>query len=308
VDLSPRKLRYFVAVADELHFGRAATRLYIAQQSLSAQIRELEDQVGVQLLRRSTRKVELTAAGAVFLAAAKSALAALDQAVEDARRAARGEVGALKVGFMIGAAIELTRPILAEFRDRFPGIMLELREYNFSDTSAGLTDGWADVAFIRPPISAAGIEFETLFVEPRVVALALGHPLAARKTLRIDEILQLPIAVGESPDLAWQEFWSLAEYRAGSQRPRMIPTRSQTEENEIVASGDACSVTVASVIRITPNPGVCHRTVTGLSGSAAALAWHRDRRGTMVDNLIAVAAEVRDRERALVHQIEHPFD
>ncbi|WP_343238179.1 LysR family transcriptional regulator [Streptomyces sp. SID13031] len=88
MDLSPRKLRYFVAVADELHFGRAASKLYIAQQSLSAQIRELEDEVGCQRLHRTTRKVELTAAGEVFLPAARKSLAVADQGVEDARRVA----------------------------------------------------------------------------------------------------------------------------------------------------------------------------------------------------------------------------
>src|SRR4030088_1556010 len=110
VDVQTRRLRYFVALAQELHFSRAAARLHIAQQALSKQIRELEENVGAQLLQRSTRKVELTPAGAAFLKAAHAALAAFDDGVQDARRLARGDAGTLRLGYVVGGALELTRP------------------------------------------------------------------------------------------------------------------------------------------------------------------------------------------------------
>jgi len=307
VDLSPRKLRYFIAVAEELNFVRAAQRLYIAQQSLSAQIRELEDEVGVRLFLRTTRKVELTAAGAVMLAAARTALATLDDAVEEAQRTERGELGTLKVGFIIAAALELTGPILAVFRDRFPAVTVELREFDFSDTSAGLAGGWADVAIVRPPISTAGLEFETLFVEPRVVAVARDHPLAERDAVNVEDVLDLPLAIGMTPDAAWRDFWTLAAHRAGGGVPRLVRTHSQTEETEIVAAGEACSITAACVARYIPHAGIRYVPISGIDGSAAALAWHADRRTALVDRFVSVAREVRARERELVSRIEHPF-
>jgi DNA-binding transcriptional LysR family regulator len=308
VDLPPRKLRYFIAVAEELNFSRAARRLYIAQQSLSAQIRELEDEMGVTLFHRTTRKVELTAAGTVMLAAARTALATLDDAVDEARRAERGELGTLKVGFIITAALELTRPILAAFRDRFPAVKVELREFDFSDTSAGLAGGWADVAVVRPPISAEGIEFETLFVEPRVIAVVRDHPLADRDAVSVEEVLELPLAIGITPDAAWRGFWTLADQRGGGEPPRAVRTHSQTEENEIVAAGEACSITAAGVARYMPHAGIRYIPISGIDGSAAALAWHADRHTALVDRFIAVARQARDRETAIVTQIEHPFD
>lgn len=310
MDLSSRKLRYFIAVAEELNFGRAAKRLYIAQQSLSAQIRQLEDEIGVQLLRRTTRKVELTAPGEAFLKAAKTALAILDQAVEDARQAARGQVGTIKVGFIIAAALELTGPILAEFRARFPAVKFEMREFDFSDTSAGLVDGWADIAIIRPPISAAGIEYETLFTEPRVIALAAAHPLAGRATVSLDDVLRLeqPFAVGMTPDTVWQEFWTLADHRGDSARPHLIHTHTQTEENEIVAAGAACAITAGSIRRYTPHTGIRYVAIPEITGSEVAIAWHADRRTTVTDSLISAARVVRDRETELVGKIERLFD
>lgn len=308
MDLSPRKLRYFIAVAEELHFGRAAGRLYIAQQSLSAQIRELETEIGARLLDRTTRKVELTPAGEIILAAARKALSTLDQAVEDARSAAQGVTGTLKVGFIFAAALELTRPILGEFRTRFPSVTVELREYDFTDTTAGLVDGWADVAIVRPPLSADGIAYETLFIEPRVVLVAQDHPLAARATVSVEDVLPLPIAIGRTADTAWLDFWTLAEHRTDATRPRLVHTRSQTEENEIVAAGDACSITCASILRYTPHAGLHDAMIEGISGAPAAIAWPAERRTTLVDSFVTVACEVRDRETEIVRRIEHPFD
>lgn len=306
MDLHPRKLRYFIAVAEELNFGRAAKRLFIAQQSLSAQIKELEGEVGARLFDRNTRKVELTAAGEVLLAAAMAALDMLDTAVADARRVASGALGTLRLGFVPGSALELTRPILAEFRTRFPDVAVELREFSFRDPSAGLVDGWADAAFVRPPFSAIGVESETLFVEPRVVALADDHPLAGRAALPLDEVLALPLAVGATPDDTWVRFWTLADYRSGRPSPRLTRTHTQTEENEIVASGDACCVTVASLARLMPHAGVRLVPIDGVSGSAVALAWPAERPAAAVANLVAVAREVRARERDVIAAIEHP--
>lgn len=124
-----RKLRYFAVLAEERNFTRAAARLFIAQQSLSRQIRDLEDEIGAVLLYRTTRSVELTPAGEAFLARVRSALASFDAGIEEARRHNAGTVGRLRIGFGMGAALELTPHILEEFGKQFPGVDIEMREF-----------------------------------------------------------------------------------------------------------------------------------------------------------------------------------
>jgi DNA-binding transcriptional LysR family regulator len=307
VDASTRKLRYFVAVAEELHFSRAAARLFVAQQALSKQTKELEDAIGVQLLRRTTRSVELTQAGEVFLRAAREALELLDSGVDAARRAGRGEVGTLKVGFIVGAALELTAPLLEEFNLRNPRIELEMREYPFGDTSAGLTEGWSEVAFLRLPVAVPDLEFEVLFTEPLVAALPRNHRLAGHSTVTAEDMVKETLAVGRSEDSEWQRFWALDDYRVDAADRRILRTASQTEEVEIIAAGAACAMTVAGAARYLPHPALSYVPVEGVEGCSLAVGWRAGQRTPLVDRFLAVATEVRDRETELLARIEHPF-
>jgi DNA-binding transcriptional LysR family regulator len=306
VDVQTRRLRYFVALAEELHFSRTAAQLHIAQQALSKQMRELEQAVGAQLLQRSTRKVELTPAGAAFLEGAQATLAALDEAVAVARRLARGDAGTLRLGYVVGGALELTRPILEEFAKRHPRVELALREYGHDDRSAGLAAGTADVAFLRPPISAAGIALETLFVEPLLVVLPRGHRLARRAGVSVREIVDEPIAVGESADMAAERFWTLDAYREPGARRQIIHARSVTEELSLVAAGVACAITSAAMARYTPHPSVRYVPIDDVPGAALALAWRKDAPGLLVERFLEVARAVRDRETEIVRAIEQP--
>jgi DNA-binding transcriptional LysR family regulator len=308
VDASTRKLRYFVAVAEELHFSRAAGRLFVAQQALSKQVKELEDTIGVPLLRRTTRSVELTPAGEVFLDAARDALAVLDSGVEDARRAGRGEVGTLKVGFIVGAALELTAPLLEEFNRRNPRVELEMREFQFGETSAGLAEGWSDVAFLRLPATEGDLEFEVLFTEPLVAALPRNHRLAGHHTVTAEDMVKETLAVGRSEDAVWQRFWALDDHRAGDADRRILSTHSQTEEVEIIAAGAACAVTVAGAVRYLPHPALRYVPIEGVEGCSLAIGWRAGGRTPLVERFLAVATEVRDRETELLARIEHPFD
>jgi DNA-binding transcriptional LysR family regulator len=306
VDVQTRRLRSFVALAQELHFSRTAARLHIAQQALSKQIRELEEAVGAQLLERSTRKVELTPAGAAFLEAAVATLAAFDDGVEAARRLARGEAGTLRVGYVVGGALELSRPILEEFARRHPRVELELREYRHDDRSAGLGVGSADVAILRPPISAPGVALETLFVEPLLVALPVGHRLAPRASVSVRELVDEPIAVGESQDVAAERFWTLDAYREPGAPRRIVHAHSVTEELSLVSAGVACTITSAASARYTPHPSVRYVPIEDGPGAEVALAWRTDARGALVERFLDAARAVRERETELVRAIEHP--
>lgn len=309
MDAHTRRLRYFVAVAEELHFSRAASRLFVAQQALSKQIRELETDLGTVLLRRSTRKVELTAAGEAFLPAARETLAVFDAGVDAARRAGGGEHrDVLKLGFVVGAALALTTPILAEFTRRHPEIQLDLHEFPLQDPSAGLADGSTDVAFVRLPISVAHLATESIFIEPLVAVVPTGHRLAGRNSVRVAELLDEPLTIGRSADAAWRDFWSLAAYRHGAPPPDLIATNSPTEEMHLVAAGIAITVTAAALSRTTEqSTGVSFVPIEDLPGSLLVAAWSpAGRAAALVERFVAAARHVRDREAELVHAIEHP--
>ncbi|GLP74709.1 LysR family transcriptional regulator [Mycobacterium antarcticum] len=307
MDVTVRKLRYFAVVAEERHFTRAAARLFMAQQSLSRQIRDLEGEVGALLFYRTTRSVELTPAGAAFLVGVQSALASLDAAIEEARRHDVGAVGHLRIGFGLGAALELTPFIVEEFSRQFPNVEIEMREFGLPDQSAGLSNHWADVAIIRPPLADSSIVAHTLFVEPRVLTVSVRHPLAQRTTLSVNDILDVPLAVGRSGDEEYRRFWSLQDFRTGMTDPLLTPTTSNTEEIELIAAGLACTVNPAAIMRYIPHTGVRYIPIVDVPGSAVAIAWRRDRVSPLAVAFNRVAQEVRSREVETVEGIENPF-
>ncbi|MGE4428595.1 MAG: LysR substrate-binding domain-containing protein [Solirubrobacteraceae bacterium] len=307
MDVHTRKLRYFVAVAEELHFGRAATRLFVAQQALSKQIRELEREVGAELLRRTTRRVELTAAGEVFLDATRTALDVLDAAADAARRARHGEAGTLRLGFGVGAAVDLTAPLLAELAERHPDIDLEMRELGFDDPSAGLRDGSTDVAIVRLPLATV-MESEVLFAEPLVLVVHHDHPFARRETVTAREAAREPMIVGRNDDAEFERFWTLADHRDGDPEVPLRRSSSHTEELELVAAGLVCFPTAASAARYTPHTLLRFIPISDAEPSRVAVGWTSARRSALVDHFVEVAREVRDRERAIVRRLERPFD
>lgn len=174
-----RHLRYFVAVAEEGHVTRAAERIGIQQPPLSQQIKALEQEVGAALFRRRPRGVELTAAGRAFLEEVRAALARVEQALEAARRAARGEEGRLAVGVPpTGPFHPFVPHAIRAFREAFPGVSLTLDESLRAETMARLADGRIDAAFLRAPLrEAPGLVIHRLLEEPLVAALPSRHPL-----------------------------------------------------------------------------------------------------------------------------------
>jgi len=173
-----RHLRYFVAVATELHFGRAAKMLHISQPPLSMQIRALEEELGVTLLHRTRRQVSMTRAGKAFLHDASQILERVDQATLTARRAARGEIGELVAGFISVADYNLLPLVLREFRRRFPLVTLSLRELTTDAQITELMEGRIDVGFLLPPVSEATIESVAILREPLIAAIPERHALA----------------------------------------------------------------------------------------------------------------------------------
>lgn len=173
-----RHLRYFVAVAEELHFGKAAARLNMAQPPLSQQIRQLEKELGVTLLTRNKRTVALTEAGRTFLTETRRTLAQAERAVHVVRQAERGEVGRLVIGFISSATYSVFPDILRSFRMRYPKIEVVLDESTTERQLQALHDNKIDLGFLRAPIEDKTLKFITVVKEPIVAAVSDFHPLA----------------------------------------------------------------------------------------------------------------------------------
>lgn len=184
-----RQLQYFVAVAEELHFGRAAHRLHMAQPPLSQQIRSLESDIGVELLRRSTRRVELTDAGKAYLERARQVLADIDDAGHEARLVAAGSVGRLTVGCVGSATYSLLPALARGLSDELPGVSFAFRgEMLVPDQVAALRDGSIDIALLRTPVTDPSLSVHVLRRERLIVALPKDHRLARRARVSIADL------------------------------------------------------------------------------------------------------------------------
>ncbi|CAN7464005.1 LysR substrate-binding domain-containing protein [Caballeronia sp. LjRoot29] len=180
-----RHLRYFLAVAQTLNFTKAAERLHMAQPPLSRQIRELEEELGVELFDRRGKRVALSSAGMVFADRAQRILASADAAVIDSQRAARGEIGRLAVGFFEHIAYTLLPALIREFQQRFPDVSVELRWFTAAEQVNALARGEVDVAFVRAVPLETNLASTMILREPFVIAIAKDNPLAARHTISI---------------------------------------------------------------------------------------------------------------------------
>jgi DNA-binding transcriptional LysR family regulator len=196
VDL--HQLRCFVAVAEELHFGKAARRLGMLPTALGRHVRLLEEDLGTRLLARTTRDVALTESGAELLDGARGLLAQADRLAEGARARARGGAGAIRVGAIDSAAAGLIPPLLHDFRKRRPDVVFQLLEEKTIRLLPRLLSGRLDLAFIRPPESPdRSLEILHLFNETAVVAVPARHRLARRSRLRLQDLAGEPLIVPE---------------------------------------------------------------------------------------------------------------
>ncbi|MEU9349739.1 LysR substrate-binding domain-containing protein [Streptomyces griseoloalbus] len=291
---SIHQLRLFLALSEELHFGRAAARLHMTQSAMSRQIRELERRLGVPLFSRDSRTVSLTDAGSALTAEARATVEAMGRLRVRADQWARTLAGHVVVG-TIGAeaAMPYTHAILERLRARHPRITVEIRSLNFAEHLAQLLSGDLDVAFLRPPVPPV-IELMELASEPRVACLAAGDPLAGRAELRLADLgdrafVDVP---PEVPRL-WWDFWAV-DPRPDGTPVRYGPVVSDMEGLLLaVARGEGMCFLPAAARDLFPRPGVRYVDVVDLSPSTSALGWlaqHRDRPGVQAMRAAAAAA------------------
>ena len=249
--MEPRLLRSFVAVAEELHFGRAALRLHISQPPLSAQIRVLEERLGARLLERDRRHVALTEAGAFFLARARFLLAEAERSGHEAARIARGEAGVLAVAYTPTATYEVLPALLGRFRARRPEVRLELVEMRSPLQAEAIRSGRVEVGLACGPVGEDGIEERVLARERFVLALPERHALAAKKRVRSRELHGVPfVAVRPDVEPAWAGACAAALRRARVSLDVVQETDSKVAMLGLVASGLGAAIVSTSMRRL----------------------------------------------------------
>jgi DNA-binding transcriptional LysR family regulator len=294
VNVEVRHLRSFVTLADELNFTRAAARLHLAQQALSAQIAQLEERVGAQLFLRTSRKVSLTPAGRALLAQAPALLDAIDGAVETVRQTARGEAGALTVGLLATAALDVTPLVLRAFASERPDVEISLRNTTFDEPSGGVAGGEADVALVWLPFSSGRLALEPLYDDPRLAVLPADHPLARRESLRAADLVEEPFPWVEDLDPVARDFWTLAAFRATDRPAVTVPIEGFDELFAAIRSGRAVAAVPRSISGSLPYPDLVTRPVVDLPPATVAVCWREHEANPLVDAFVAASRRVRD--------------
>src|SRR2546427_3674044 len=207
-----RHLRYFLAVGEALNFTRAAAQLRVAQPALSRQVQDLEDEIGVDLLRRNPRGVTLTAEGKLFLEQVRDLLRRADESVEKVRAVARGEYGELHIGYAPSPTVEILPPALTAFQKAVPRVKVLLHDLSSDELIAGLQNATLEIAImVRQPVGdeTAGIQFELLRTYPLCVAMAATHPFARLKSITLEKLAAEPLVGLRRKD--YSEYYRIVE-------------------------------------------------------------------------------------------------
>ena len=285
-----RHLRYFVAVAEELNFSRAAERLHIAQPALSAQIRSLEAQVGSELFSRTTRTVSLTSSGEMLLADAREILGRVDTAVAKLQAVARGERGALRIGFVAHGAGEVGMNILQDFGRRFPSIQTHLvSATSLEELQRHVRDRQTDLAFVWLPLLYDELAALPLVSERKFVALHPDHPLAAKSAVTPSDLREVPlVAPWDHAPAGIVDAW-FREFRPAG-RKHGDPAAMTVDESFAFASrGLAVYCVPESVLRFYSRPDVAFRPILDVAPAHAAISWRADTSNPAVAALLETA-------------------
>jgi DNA-binding transcriptional LysR family regulator len=281
-DLDLRKLRYFVAVASELNYARAAASLHIAQPVLSRQISALENELGVILFERSKRGTQLTEAGSVVREEATALLRAASALQRRARVAGR-EGSHVTIGFMPGLIVT---PIVRLMEERFLGLRVDVVRTSWDDQVEMIHDGRVDASFVRLPVPRRGITIVPLFTEARVVVLPLGHPMSERPEVTVADLAELDLI--QDPDAVpeWRDAVEKLRPTALSTDRVKSPVRTVEEKLEQVAAGRGILVLPESTAKFYTRPDVVHRDVTDLADGEVALAFDARRTSPEIDAIV----------------------
>ena len=288
-----RAIRLFLAVAEDRHFTSAARRMNIAQPALSRAIKALEDELGIELFTRSTRKVELTEAGRLFRRDARTAVDHLDLAMRNARKAAAGACGTLSIGYMDFAVEGEFPKILRAFRCRYPDVSVEAKASFTERIIADLEDRKIDVGFVLGPVDQAGLATLAVQNDRFVAVLPEAHPLASRSSLHLRDLADEPLVLGRRE--SWLPYLKRIETlcRQAGFAPRVVQEADTTESIfAFVASGIGSTLYVERAFNYRP-PGVRILSIEDVRTTIRTeLAWRVGDRSGLVGNFVSLSREL----------------
>jgi len=264
-----RRLRQFLAVGEALNFTRAAKQLRIAQPALSRYVQDLEDELGVDLLRRGPRGVTLTAEGKLFLEEARELLKRADESVEKVRALARGEYGELHVGYATVPTAEILPPALAAFRKAVPSVKMLLHDLSSDDLIAGLSNATLELAIMVQPTGAQteGIEFELLRAYPWCVAFAPAHPFARLKSVPLEKVASEPLVGLRRKD--YSEYYRILErvFAPISTKPRIAVECDSASSLVLKVEAGHGIALVTTILKVAAGKRLLFRPLTGTTES-----------------------------------------
>ncbi|HST72306.1 MULTISPECIES: LysR substrate-binding domain-containing protein [Kocuria] len=280
-----RQLNYFIAVAEERHFGRAAKRLHMAQPPLSQQIRQLEEQLGVRLLDRTTRRVDLTAAGQVLLDRGRRIVNDLEALRADVYQVGQGATGVLRVGFSGSATYGFMPGIVRRAKEAMPGLSLSLHgEMLTPAMEVGLREHTLDAALLRPPVASPDLDYRTVSREPLVVALPSFSALAGDRPLALHELHDQEFITYPPDSVLYRTVADLC--RQAGFRPRIAQVAAETATLlSFVAAGGGVAV-VPATVRAFQLEGVLYRDIEHSPRIELAVAWRRGDRSALLHNFL----------------------
>lgn len=284
-----RQLQYFLAVAEELNFSRAAERLRITQPPLSLQIQNLEKELGIPLFYRNNRHVELTEAGALFFNEVSKIFDHLHRAIENAQRTHHGEIGTLKVGFVGSATYDILPSVLREFRTLYPDVQVHLFEMSTPAQVQALRDKEIDIGVLRPPVHSDALYTKTVSTIPCVLAVPKQHPLLEKENVSLSDLSPYPFVMLSRKTWAglYNEILALCN--------PIIQQEALEFQTVIglVAAGLGIAVVPQSAMNLHAQDVVYLSLSNQLPIASMGVSWRRNDQSPLVKAFIEIAKEMR---------------
>lgn len=284
-----RQLRYFLAVADELHFGRAANSLHMAQPPLSAQIKQLEADLGVLLFERTKRQVRLTAAGEVLKLEAQQVLDRLELARQKTQQAGRGEIGKIAISFVSSAMYSILPSWLKQFRQQYPNVNLTLQEATGAEQIEGLLSHQFDVGFVRSPISHDRINAQIVWQEPLIVALPENHALSAGEKVSVADLADEGFILILRPTATQMHDKIIGFCAQSGFSPRVVQTAEQLQTVLGLVTAQIGVAILPAAAQKLQREGVCYRRFVEPTPTVELMMiWRKEAPFAALENFFSV--------------------